>query len=98
MTFSPNLVISATKEQVRSKSETTPILRRRGESRRRAEKGAEDDQGSLPIVRRSTSPDEFKYNPGMNSQQQVFLEFQDSFKLFSHHQVLRVIHQFSDQS
>ena len=61
MTFSPNLVISATQEREKSKSETTPILRRRaGEDRRkRGEKGAEDERGrvSLPILSSSTSLD-----------------------------------------
>ena len=48
VTFSPNLVISATKERA-TKSETTPILRRRGENcRTRQKQGAEDGLASSP--------------------------------------------------
>jgi len=71
VTFSPNLVISATRERS-PKSETTPILRRRGgNGRMRSEKGDEDERGraSLPILR-STSPADCKYNQRIKSQQE----------------------------
>ena len=66
VTFSPNLVISATKERA-TKSETTPILRRRGENcRTRQKQGAEDGLG------RASSPN-CKYNLSRIGPEQVVL-------------------------